>query len=53
MTFEDSIIFLFVMLMASVLVATAIFAGALAVSFISLARPMADSPNAPGSKEEE
>ena len=53
MTFSDSLIFLFVMLIASVVVAAAIFAGALAVSYISLSRPIVDPAAAPGPKEGE
>ena len=44
MTFGDSAIFLFMMLLASLLVGAVIFAGALAVSFFSGARPIAEHP---------
>lgn len=53
MTFGDSVMFLFVMLLASVLVAAVIFAGAVAVSFMSGARPMVEAPADPGPKEGE
>jgi hypothetical protein len=51
MTFGDSMMFLFMMLLASVVVAAAIFAGAMAVSFMSGARPIVDAPADPETKE--
>lgn len=43
MTFGDSATFLFVMLLASVLVAAVIFAGSIAVSFLYRAKPIAET----------
>ena len=53
MTFGESLIFLFVMLLASVLVGAVIFAGAIAVSFMSGARPILDAPAERGPEEGE
>ena len=48
MTFNDTAVFLCIILFASVLVGAAIFAGAMAVSFYSLARPIREEPAANG-----
>ena len=52
MTFGDTVVFLFVMVLASVLVAAVIFAGALAVSFVSDARPIREEPAGGGALPE-